>query len=64
MARHKVADHPDLLKDDNGYVVNKNVSEYEKALLRRKKIEEDADTRRRVLDMEDKLNQILALLKK
>lgn len=63
MAQYKVQDYPDLRKDERGFVVNANQTEYQNALKRQKKLKDDEMLYKRVAGLEENMNEILSLLR-
>ena len=64
MLQEKVKDHPDLVKVNKAFVINTNEAEYQRALARRKELNEQLQSRNRLNELEKKVNNIDTLLNK
>lgn len=59
----KVIDHPGLFRTEKGFVVNRNDSEYSKALARKREAEKQKSLEDRVRNIESAFAEILRILK-
>ena len=64
MIREKVKDHPDLVKVNKAFFINTNDNEYQRAIARRKELNDHLQARNRLNELEKKVDNIDVLLNK